>query len=140
MIVTLTPGAIAEAAAARLSSEQLFALAARVAAAEMRPPEPRSDPDLATSIKAFGLLRAAARALDRYDEVGVDRDLAAVALLGRLRHAGVGHDRALAALLLVTGWRPRTDAERREAVRRLMVEDGFPADLIDTATTEAFGT
>lgn len=124
-----------EAAAVLLTSEQLYALAARVAAAELREPQPARRFDLATSVALD--LDATIRLLVSFwgpDGIGSDVDIVAAWLYPQLVRAGVPEAAALAALERVTDWRPRSDAERWAQVARDMIEeDGFAPERVTIA-------
>ncbi len=129
---------LAEEAAARLTSEQLFAVAARVAARELRPLEvaPARPFDLGAAV-ALDLDAGLCRDRDRWREIGIDDDLIAAWLLPALVRAGIRETHALAALERHTGWRPRSDAKRSETVARQMIDDGFTRDEVRTALRSA---
>lgn len=130
---------LVEEVAERLSSEQIHAIAARVAAAELRDPDPPRKTDLATEL-AFDLDGTVRHLADLWgpNGVGIDTDIVAAWLLPQLVRAGLDELTALAALQRVTGWRPRTDEERWAAVARAMVEtDGFPPDIVREAIRTA---
>lgn len=129
---------LAEEAAERLTSEQLFALAARVSARELLPIEvaPAQPFDLGAAV-AFDLDAGLCQALDRWRKIGIDDDLIAAWLLPALGRAGIRETDALAALERHTRWRPRSDAERVAAVARQMIDDGFTRDEVRTALRSA---
>lgn len=128
---------LAELVAERFSSEQLHALAARVAAAELREPDPPPPPfDLAAAV-ALDLDAALTHLVGRYTAtVGVDTDILSAWLLPQLVRAGASEPDALAALERHTGWRPRSAEERLESVVRAMRADGFTPEQIRSALRE----
>lgn len=127
---------LVEDAVERLSSEQLYAMATRKVAAELRSAEdaaiPVQEPDLATAL-AFDLDGAVTQLVEPCTQVGVDTDIAAAWLLPQLLRAGASEADALDVLSRVTGWRPRTDEERTEAVEREMLTDGFTPEQVRVA-------
>ena len=128
---------LVEEAADRLTSEQLHALAARVAAAEARPPAPPPTFDLATSC-ALDLQLTVRRAVALWvDGVGLDTDIFAGWYVPQLVRAGVTERDALSALRRVTGWKPRTAPDRERAVARSMLADGWAPEMIADALKEA---
>jgi len=127
---------LAEEAAIRFTSEQLFALAGRVAAREARPPETHSTPDLATSL-AFDLEGTVDDLVEMmHARVGIDLDLVGSHVLKVLRAAAV--DDAEEIVERATGWHPRTAEEREVAVAEAMVAEGFTPTQIANALGEAF--
>lgn len=128
---------LVEEAALRLTSAQLHALASRVAADELRDPEPEPRPDFATALR-FDLHGTIRHAVALWvDGIGVDPDIFSAWYLPGLIRAGVPESEALAALHRVCGWRPRSDEERWAAVARGMLDDGFPADVVRRAIATA---
>lgn len=127
---------LVEDAIERLSSEQLYAMGSRKAAAELRAAEdaaiPVQPPDLATAL-AFDPTETVARFVGTYAAIGVDGDIAAAWLLSQLVHAGASEVDAFDVLHRVTGWRPRTDEERDAEVMRQMLGDGFTPEQIRDA-------
>jgi len=126
--------ALAEVVADRFTSEQLFALAGRVAAREARPPETHSTPDLATCL-AFDLEGTVDDLVERmHEEAGLDLDLVGAYLLKLLQAAGVADAEEIVAL--ATGWRPRSAEEREVAVAKAMLAEGFTPAQIEGAMRE----
>lgn len=124
---------LVEEVVSRLTSEQLYAIAARVAAAETVPCSPSEPFDLAAAV-TFDLDAAVRRAAARWvDGTGIDPDLFASWYLPQLVRAGASEIDALAALQRVTGWRPRTEAERFAAVARDLLVAGYPAEHVRRA-------
>jgi len=114
---------LAEEAAIRFTSEQLFALAGRVAAREARPPETHSTPDLPTNL-AFDREGTVADLVERmHVRAEISLDLVGAYLMTLLRAAGV--DDAEAVVERHTGWRPRTAEQREVAVAEAMLAEGF---------------
>lgn len=121
--------------AEKFTSDQLFAIAARLAAQELAAqmtPKERPAFDLATAV-ALDLDAAVRHIVDLWHRgMGIDVDILGAWLLPQIEAAGVGRAAALDALQRTTGWRPRTEAERLEAVAREMLADGFtPAQITD---------
>lgn len=131
---------LVEEVAARLTSEQLHAVAARVAAAEARPPEDPARPDLAAAV-ALDIDGAVARlvALWGRDGVGIDNDILAAWLLPQLVRAGAPEPVAVAALGRHLGWRPRTQAERMAAVAKDRLAAGLSPDEVRRALARLYG-
>jgi len=135
-VSTLALEALAEEAAQRLSSEQLFALAGQVAAREARPPETHSTPDLPTGL-AFDLDGTVADLVERmHEEAGLDLDLVGAYLMTLLYAAGVADAEEIVER--ATGWHPRSAEEREVAVAEAMLAEGFSAEQIANALGEAF--
>lgn len=131
-------GELVEEVAQRLSSEQIHALAARVAAAEARPAERPTPFDLPTAVRIDldGTIR---RAMSMWcDGAGIDADLFASWYLPQLRRAGVDEAGAIDALHRLTAWRPRTTEERAAAVAADMLDAGYPAAVVREAVARAF--
>lgn len=111
----------------RLTSDQLFALAGRVRAAESardrptarRPPDWRRDLD-GTCEHVVELWRA----------VGIDADILGTLLYRGLVQVGVAEPAVRPAVERATGWCPRTRQERTEAVVRGMLADGLSAPVV----------
>jgi len=138
-----TPRPIAELveeAAARLTGEQLRALAARVEATELAAAReatsvPKSVPmDLAADV-AFSLDGTVRRlaALWGSDGVGIDPDILGSWLLPQLIRAGASETAVIAALERHLGWRPRTHEERLEEVARAMLSEGWTRAQVTAA-------
>lgn len=122
---------LAEEAAQRLSSAELFALAGQVAAREARPPETHSTPDLPTNL-AFDCEGTVADLVERlHVRAGIDPDLVGAYLMTLLRAAGVTDAEEIVAL--ATGWRPRSAEEREVAVAKAMLAEGFTPAQIEGA-------
>jgi len=135
-VSTLALEALAEEAAQRLSSEQLFALAGRVAAREARPPEVRPKPDLASCL-AFDCEGTVSDLVARmHAGAGVDLDLVGLHVLKLLQVAKIADAEAI--VRRHTGWHPRTAEEREVAVAEAMLAEGFSAEQIANALGEAF--
>jgi len=130
-VSTLALAELAEQAAQRLSSAQLFALAGQVAAREARPPETHSTPDLATSL-AFDLDGTVDDLVEMmHERVGIDLDLVGSHVLKVLHAAAV--DDAEEIVERATGWHPRTAEQREVAVAEAMLAEGFSAEQIAEA-------
>lgn len=126
-------GELVEEVAATMTSDQVYALAARIAAAEARPPEQPAPFTLAASA-ALDVDATVRRAVAMWvDGAGIDADIFSAWYVPQLRRAGVPEPDALAALRRVTGWRPRSDHERLVAVARGMRRDGYPEHAIRQA-------
>lgn len=134
---------LAELAAERLTSEQLHAIAARVAAAELvaeRADVPgamrEESHDLAAEVR-FDLRGTVRRLVRRWGAgpagMGIDGDLLAPWLLPQLVRAGAAEHDVVEALRAEIGWCPRTEDERLEAVARGMLDDGFSPDVVKAA-------
>lgn len=139
-MVAMTLEQLVDEAAARLTAEQLRAIAARVeveARSAIQEESPR--PDLASEIAFAGLRTTVRRRLNAHRERGIDDDLAASQLLPALLRAGVDKREAVAALKYETGWQPRTDTERARAVATAMLDDGYPPDVVRRAVAGAYG-
>jgi hypothetical protein len=125
-------GELVEEAAARLTAEQLRALAARVESAEMAAAleatsVPKREPfDIGAAI-AFDLDGAVRHLALLWgpDGVGCDLDIVAAWVYPALIEAGVPQAAALAALERHCDWHPRTDSERERAVAKAMLDDGW---------------
>lgn len=131
---------LVDEAAARLTAEQLRAIAARVeveARSAIGEESPR--PDLAAEIAFAGLRTTVRRRLNAHRERGIDDDLAASQLLPALLRSGVDKREAVAALKYETGWQPRTDTERAAVVAKSMLDDDWPADVVRLAVAAAYG-
>lgn len=108
-------------------------MAARVAARELREPEPapRFDFAAAAALDLDGTIR---RAVALWVEgAGVDADIFAAWYIPQLIGAGVPEEQAVDALFAVTGWRPRTAEDRERAVARAMLDDGWAPKLVARA-------
>ena len=126
---------LVEEAVDALSSEVLYAMAARKASAELRgarETEPTASVDWDGCLKV-DLNLTVRRLVELRSSFGIDTDIAAGHLLPRIIAAGISEVDALEALQRATGWRPRTDRQRVEAVVRGMLEDGFTPDEIKRA-------
>jgi len=138
---------LVEEAAARLSGEQLRALAARVEAAELAAARdatsvPKREPiDLAASV-AFNLDATVRHLADLYghDGVGIANDILGSWLLPQLVSAGAAEGAVLAALERNLGWRPRTHEQRLEEVARTMLADGWAPDQVKAALRSVWVT
>lgn len=136
MTTTLRPIAeLVEEAVARLSAEQLHAMAARRAAAEARGPEPERPFDFDASV-ALDIDRTITHVVDLYRRLGVDDDLIAACVLHPILAARLPQDVALQVIHDHTGWRPRSDDDRVGAVARGLLGDGWPPDLVASAIDE----
>jgi len=125
---------LAEEAALRLTSDQLFALAGQVAAREARPPEVHPKPDLPTNL-AFDLEGTVADFVERmHAGAGVDLDLVGAYLMTLLRAAGVADAEEIVER--ATGWHPRSAEEREVAVAKAMLAEGFTPEQIAAALKE----
>jgi len=126
---------LVEEAVERLSSEQLHAMAARRAAAELRAQgqlAPKAPTDWDTCLKV-DLNLTVRRLVELHSSFGIDADIASANLLPKLLGAGIPEDDALEALTRACGWRSRTDEDRLEAVARSMLADGFTVEQVRTA-------
>lgn len=121
---------LVEEAAARLTSEQLQAIAMRVAAAELLEPDPPPPPPDFATCCAFDLRGAVLYEIERLRELGIDDDISSCHVLVRLRGVGIDDARSLAALRQVTGWRPRSGDERQRALARELLEAGLSPEQI----------
>lgn len=127
---------LVEEAVARLTVEQLHALAARRAAAESRPPEPERRPfDVDTGF-ALDADRTITHLVDLYRQLGIDDDLIASRILYPALMARLPEAEALAAITRATGWRPRSREDRHRSAAKALLADGFTPRQIATALRE----
>lgn len=126
---------LVEEVVGRLTSEQLFAVAARLAAAEAREPEPERPFEIDASL-ALDIGRTIAHVIDLHRRIGVDDDLIASQVLRPILTTRLPEDVALDVIHRHTGWRPRTTEDRIGAVARGMLGDGLPPDLVVRAIDE----
>ena len=130
---------LVEEAVDALSSEVLYAMAARKASAELRgarETEPTASVDWDGCLKV-DLNLTVRRLVELRSSFGIDTDIAAGHLLPRIIAAGVTERDALSALRRVTGWKPRTAPDRERAVARSMLADGWAPEMIADALKEA---